>query len=358
VAEQVSTWWARRQWSKGTDVPYPIGTYRSDWERFPVLIRQYHPEFNDGITLTQIPPLAEVLLVWQCDAGHVFVATPDEQRHRPGRERRRSSWCPDCAALAVRRRAPTPATPAVSTAPYSCGHPRDPDRVEAADDDRCYLCRRLDGSAVTRERLLDLVTPGQRPALAEETGTARSYRWVCSRGHGTWESTVERMLAGRGCRTCRNAAAGADRVAVGEAFVSALAPRIASAVEGDLRQRVAARFDFDLGNNALRVARPFFSQLEVWPDILIPELRVAIEYDSVGRHGLEHVGRHEEKDRRKDRLVRSVGWEVVRIRTGRLQPLGPHDLVAGGVSATLVERLDDELAAIAGELMVASYRRR
>ena len=357
MAEPVGTWWARRQWSKGTAVPYPIGSYRGDWERYPVLIRQYHPEFNGGITLTQIPPLAEVLLVWQCDAGHTFVATPEEQRNRPGRERRKSSWCPDCAALAVRRPSPVAPAPAVALRPYACGHPRDPNRIESGDDDRCYLCRRLDGSAVTRERLLSIVTPGQRDAFAVETGTARRYRWVCGRGHGTWESTVEKMLGGRGCRVCSNAAAGADRVDVGEAFLSALAPRPASAVEGDLRQRVAGRFEFDLGNNAIRVAKPFFHQLEIWPDIVIPELRVAIEYDSVGRHGLEHVGRHEEKDRRKDRMLRAVGWEVVRIRTGRLQAIGPHDLVAGSVTAALIDRLDDELALIAGELMVASYRR-
>jgi very-short-patch-repair endonuclease len=77
----------------------------------------------------------------------------------------------------------------------------------------------------------------------------------------------------------------------------------------------------------------------------------------VGRHGLEHVGRHEEKDVRKDRMLRAVGWEVVRVRTGRLRPLGPHDIVAASVSQRLIERLDDELATIAGELMVASYRR-
>ena len=357
MTEPVGAWWARRQWSKGADVPYPVGTYRADWERYPVLIRQYHPEFNGGVTLTQIPPLAEVLLVWQCDAGHTFVATPEEQRNRPGRERRRSSWCPDCAALAVRRRAPVAAAPEVREPPYACGHPRDPRRIEAGDDDRCYLCRRLDGAAVTRERLLQVVTPGQRADLEVETGTARAYRWVCPRGHGTWESTVERMLSGRRCRVCANAALGADRVAVGEAFVSALAPAPASAVEADLRARLAERFDFDLGNNAIRVAKPFFNQLEIWPDIIVPELRVAVEYDSVGRHGLEHVGRHEEKDRRKDRMLRASGWEVVRVRTGKLQPLGPHDLVAGSVSGRLVDRLDDELAAIAGDLMVASYRR-
>ena len=357
MAEPVETWWARRQWSKGAATPYPVGSYRDDWERYPVLIRQYHPEFNHGITLTQIPPLAEVYLVWQCDAGHTFVATPEEQRNRPGRERRKSSWCPDCAALAVRRTAPVAAAPEVLAPPYACGHPRDPRRIEAGDDDRCYLCRRLDGAFVTREQLLSIVTPGQRDALGAETGTARAYRWVCSRGHGTWESTVERMLAGRRCRVCSNAALGADRVAVGDPFVSALAPKPASAVEADLRRRVAERFDFDLRFNAVRVAKPFFNQLEIWPDIVVPELRVAIEFDSVGRHGLEHVGRHEEKDRRKDRMLRSAGWEVVRVRTGRLRALGPHDLVAGSVSAALIDRLDDELSAIAGELIVASYRR-
>jgi hypothetical protein len=45
------------------------------------------------------------------------------------------------------------------------------------------------------------------------------------------------------------------------------------------------------------------------------------------------------------------------VRTGRLQPLGPHDLVAGSVSNRLIDRLDDELALIAGDLLVASYRR-
>ena len=358
MAEPVEAWWARRQWSKGAAVPYAVGTYRDDWQRYPVLIRQYHPEFNNGVTLTQIPPLAEVLLVWQCDAGHTFVATPEEQRNRPGRERRKSSWCPDCAALAVQRRPPVAVAPEVQAPPYACGHPRDLRRIEnGGGDDRCYLCRRLDGSMVTREQLLSIVTPGQRGELEVETGTAGRYRWVCGRGHGTWESTVERMLAGRRCRVCSNAALGAVRVAVGEAFISALAPKPASAVEADLRQRIADRFDFDLRNNAIRVAKPFFNQLEIWPDIIVPELRVAIEYDSVGRHGLEHVGRHEEKDRRKDRMLRATGWQVLRVRTGRLLPLGPHDLVAGTISNRLIERLDDELAAIAGELMVASYRR-
>ena len=88
---------------------------------------------------------------------------------------------------------------------------------------------------------------------------------------------------------------------------------------------------------------------------MIAELRVAIEYDTTGRDGLEHVGRREAVDRRKDRLLRAVGWEVVRIRCGRLQPIGPHDLVASAVTTKLITRLLDELRSIRGDLIVDCY---
>ena len=65
MVERVEAWWARRQFSRGVDVPYAVGTYREAWAPFPMLIRQYHPELNAGITLTQIPPAADVLLLWQ-----------------------------------------------------------------------------------------------------------------------------------------------------------------------------------------------------------------------------------------------------------------------------------------------------
>ena len=144
----------------------------------------------------------------------------------------------------------------------------------------------------------------------------------------------------------------------GDAFWSADAPRPASAAEADLRQRLGERFEFDLSCNAVRVARPFFDRLEVWPDIVLPELRVAIEYDTVGRHGLEHVGPKELADRRKDRALRGVHWEVIRIRCGTLQPIGPHDLQASGVTRRLVDRLAVALGEIRGDLIVDAYRRR
>ena len=100
-----------------------------------------------------------------------------------------------------------------------------------------------------------------------------------------------------------------------------------------------------------------FRSLEAWPDILLPELRVAIEYDSTGRHGLEHVGKREVADRRKDRLLRAAGWEVIRVRTGKLQPLGPYDLVASGLTKQTVPALLDRLRDIRGSLFVNAYLR-
>jgi very-short-patch-repair endonuclease len=279
VPERVEAWWSRRQWSKGRDIPYRIGRFRSDWERYPALIRQYHPDLNNGVTLTQIPPAADVYLVWECAAGHRFVATPEEQRNRPGGARRKSTWCPDCTALAVTRPAPKHARP-------------QPIAQEVA-------------APAPRKKLPKRVRPNEH--------------------------------------------------SVGEAFASERAPKPASAAEADLRQRLKQRLELDFGCSAVRVARPFFTHLEVWPDIILPELRVAMEYDTTGREGLEHVGKKEQSDRRKDQLLREAGWEVIRIRCGKLLPIGPHDIVASGVTNRLVDRILDELRAVRGDLIVNCY---
>jgi very-short-patch-repair endonuclease len=269
VPEPIQWWWERRQRSKGSPLPYEVGRFRSDWERYPVLVRQFHPDLNQGIALTQVPPAADVWLLWQCDVGHLFVATPWEQRQRPGTSRRRSTWCPECT-------------------------------VEAT------------GRAPRKTQ------PKARPLCASSV---------------------------------------ASRFEPGDPFESGCAPRRASAVEGDLHHRLASRLEFTPGFNAVRVKQPFFEHLEVWPDIVIPELKVAIEYDSTGRDGLEHVGRREPVDLRKDRMLRSVGWEVVRVRTGKLHSLGPRDIQASGISARLIDRLLDELRVARGDLIVDCYLR-
>lgn len=107
----------------------------------------------------------------------------------------------------------------------------------------------------------------------------------------------------------------------------------------------------------MRLRQPFFDHLEAWPDIVLSDLKVAIEYDTTGRDGLDHVGRREGSDRRKDRALRAVGWEVVRVRCGKLAPLGAYDVVAAGVSIKLLGLVMDRLRDIRGELIVAAYSR-
>jgi len=285
MPEPVAAWWARRQRARGAEVPYPVGTYREQWRPYPVLVRQYHADLNGGVALSQIPPAAEVLLQWQCDLGHVFVATPAEQRGKPGStaQRRRSVWCPECRAGA------------------------DPPRVRPAQ--------------TSEERHESLQRLAARP---------RKVRRICT-------ETPE--------------------LPVGASFASACAPKIGSAVEARLHLALRERYAFETEHTAVRVAQPFFDHLEVWPDVVIPELRVAIEYDTSGRHGLEHVGRREASDLRKDRALRRAGWEVVRLRTSPLRALGPHDLEIGVLGPRALDRLDARLGELRGELFLAAYRR-
>ncbi|WES64810.1 zinc-ribbon domain-containing protein [Microbacter sp. GSS18] len=321
MPERVQDWWARRQFSRGRAVPYEVGTYRDAWAPYPVLIRQYHPDLNAGITLTQIPPAADVLLLWQCDTGHLFVATPTEQRSRPTRERRRSVWCPECAALA------------------------NPPRVRMPDTGAFVMQDPAAGALGPQDS-----TAGAAPAAAAVGAPAAGT---------TAPRAAQRSASGRAraSRRARGVCAETPDLPVGEPFLSACAPVPASAVEARLRADLFARLAVTEGLNAVRVARPFFDHVEVWPDILLPELRVAIEYDSTGRHGLEHVGKREDADRRKDRALRAAHWEVVRLRTGRLEKLGPHDLQLAAWNGTALSRLLDVLREVRGPLMIDAYLR-
>ncbi len=307
-------------------MPYAVGEFRAEWASWPVLVRQYHPDWNAGVVLTQIPPAADVLLTWECDVGHVFVATPSEQRSRPGRERRRSVWCPECAVLAQPQRWPVLPEDWPSAVPV----PQRAVRSSGRQTLPAAPARGLPGGAVASSR--------RTPARTRTGSTA-------GRGRST-RTGAPRTICPK-----------TPRLPSGESFVSQCAPAPASAVEAELRAGLRARLDLTFEHTAIRLDRPFHEHVEVWPDIILPELRVAIEYDSTGRHGLEHVGSREESDRRKDRATRAVGWEVVRIRTGRLPVLGPWDLQESGVSGRTIDRLVDVLREIRGPLFVDAYAR-
>jgi hypothetical protein len=359
VPENIDAWWGRRQWSKGVSVPYPVGTFRDEWSSYPVLKRQFHPELNSGITLTQVPPAADVYLTWQCETGHVFVATPAEQRSRPGTTRRRSVWCPDCTAGAVPGRPPRTPLPS-PTPPLRSAH-------------TAHTASEPSPAPLGPEPSADVGTtaPAASAAGTGGTGSTGSTGSAGRAGRAAGEGRARPGSRPSGRSTPRRVAAASPQHArsvggdgseprrrePGEAFWSARAPRPASAAEAELRARIGERLEVDLGLNAVTVRRPFFDRLEVWPDFVIDELRVAIEYDTPGRFGLEHLGSRLDTDRRKDRLLRAVGWEVVRIRCGDLPLLGPHDIAAAGVSSRLVERLVEVLRSIRGDLFVDAYLR-
>lgn len=344
VAEPVDAWWRRRQWSRGVPVPYAVGEFRAEWASWPVLVRQYHPEWNAGVVLTQVPPAAEVLLTWECDVGHVFVATPAEQRSRPGRERRRSVWCPECAVLAQPQRWP------VLPEDWPVGVPV-PQRAVRSAGRQTLPAAPARGAGRGRSTRAAARSATAAPGTATPRGTAASRGTASPRGTVAARTSAARTTAPR--TICPKT----PKLPSGESFVSRCAPAPASAVEAELRAALRERLDVTFDHTAIRLDRPFHEHLEVWPDIVLPELRVAIEYDSTGRHGLEHVGSREESDRRKDRATRAVGWEVVRIRTGRLPALGPWDLQVSGVSGRTVDRLVDVLREIRGPLFVDAYRR-
>lgn len=289
----VEQWWQRRQRITGLAVPSPIGRYRDAWAPFTALVEQYRPERNHDLVLSQIPPAADVYLVWVCSVGHEFVATPAEQRGRPGRSRSSRSWCPVCST-------PSLLPPA----------PRWP-RLQNSGD------------------------------AAAETGIGMPARRVPPR-HSPPAPELRRS---------------AEAVRPGEAFRSDRAPRATSAAEGRLRALIAERLEVDLSPTAVRVRTPFFGRVEVWPDVIIPELAIAVELDTVGRNGDEHVGRRERADRRKDQLLTEVGWHVVRLRCRPLRALGPDDLVVAGVSQAAVDALIDRMGDVRGHLLVQAYAR-
>jgi hypothetical protein len=270
-------------------VPSPVGRFYEHWAPFTALVEQFRADRNHELVLSQIPPAADVYLVWVCTVGHEFVATPAEQRARAGRSRSTRSWCPVCSTPSL-----LPSTPR---------HPRNRNSAGADSPSRPQLSARRVARSADRH-----------------TSEARA-------------------------------------TAPGVAFRSDRASRATSAAEGRLRALIAERLNVDLACTAVGVRTAFFGHVEVWPDIIIPELAIAIELDTVGRNGDEHVGQREQADRRKDQLLADVGWRVVRVRCRPLRALGPYDVVVAGVSAAAVSAVLERIAEIRGELMVRAYER-
>lgn len=365
MPESSLQWWARRQRVTGLTVPYEAGRFSAFWSGYRRVLAVYEPERNHGLLLSQVPLAADVYLVFGCFLGHEWVATPQEQRDRSGRDRRgRDTTCPECSRrtlMAGPSRYAAPADGSEADAGRADARSASEERAETRRRDAAAAAASAAGAGVWRV-----------PAAAADPAPAAAADPLATMADpgpavgGSESPVAPRASARRGdpLRPPRRAGATRERAApvpggpAGEAFVDPKAFRLGtSAAEGELRRRLAEVLDQNLELNAVRVAQPFHGRLHVWPDVILPDLRIALEWDTTGRIGDEHVGHRERSDRLKDRLLRRVGWEVVRLRGEGLRPIGPYDLDARGVSGALVERILDRCCEIRGELFVAAYRR-
>ncbi len=124
--------------------------------------------------------------------------------------------------------------------------------------------------------------------------------WICPKGPDhEWETSPNNMTRSKpgGCPCCT------------------LTPR--SKEEIILAFELALFLDFDIGQHKLKLDGPLFDV-----DILIPDLRLVVEYDG----SYYHRDRYDRDRDKTDRLHRN-DWSVIRVREEPLDPISPHDVV-------------------------------
>ncbi|QEO13066.1 hypothetical protein FLP10_00520 [Agromyces intestinalis] len=240
---------------------------------------------------------------------------------------------------------------------FACGHGAGAGGSVTISRD-CPVCRLIDETQRSRGELLGRVAPAQRARLAVETRVGAEYEWRCARGHDRYAATVVEQLTGTGCAKCRAAAEAPAAVReAGLAFIDHGLRTRTSATEHRLRTLLDQRIRLPHRVNAVHIRRTFHGRTVVWPDILVPALRVAIEYDDPGRGGRSHRGLREASDLEKDAALREVGWEVIRVRGGGLGPLGRYSIVCTSITHHVADAVLAHLRDIRGVEAVAAIAR-
>ena len=243
---------------------------------------------------------------------------------------------------------------------FRCGHGAESGAVGVVTLGRvCPLCMLIDETHRSRAELLGRVAPPHRRALARETRVGASYEWVCTRGHDRYTATVREVLTGTACAKCR--ASATAPAAVAEAGVPFMNPALrtrTSQTEQRLKAMLGERIRLNHRVNAIHIARTFYGRREVWPDVIVPALRVAVEYDDPGRSRRAHMGLKEASDLEKDDALREVGWEVIRIRAGGLEPVGPHSIVCRQLTTDVVDEVVGTMRRIRGDAAVEAISMR
>ena len=131
-----------------------------------------------------------------------------------------------------------------------------------------------------------------------------------------------------------------------------------SQTEQRLKAMLGERIRLNHRVNAIHIARTFYGRREVWPDVIVPALRVAVEYDDPGRSRRAHMALKEASDLEKDDALREVGWEVIRIRAGGLEPVGPHSIVCRQLTTDVVDEVLETMRRIRGDAAVEAISMR
>lgn len=270
-----------------------------------MMFKMWDPETNDRLA-TEIDVFNwhdETVYNWRCkDCSHRFSATLSERRSFYEDAK---YYCPVCY--------PNEGPPENYEDSFEAQFP-----VEAALWNE-YRIRYGAGAKAAKD-----IKPGnyidkigfQCPQPGHDSAVVSSIDFIL--GH---------VQSGRPCHRCRQNSK-YDEVPPGEVFSTTVMH--GSASENLLRAELEAYFHLAWpGVNALKFAGDFMGNEYGRPDILIPGLRVAIEFDGrrSGKRPTGHVTRDgKQQDILKDQRIREVGWEVVRVRTGRMGILGPFDV--------------------------------
>jgi hypothetical protein len=308
-------------------------------ELYPHLVPQWHPTKNLPLTPQSTPSMRPDKVWWKCrQCEHDWSVTI--------RARRKFTGCPKCArsrtGVKNRARVAEQQDTVVDHPPLlrqwstELNHHLDPATVPVTSGTlvwwQCDSCpERWQSSPYSRIRkggrrscpacILQVVRPWNNlatihPHLADEwhptrngdlrpadvsAGYSGTVWWLGKCGH-EWRASAAKRVAGAGCRTCP----GRSRSAVEVYFEY----EMATVLPVDVTARRIEIVDTDTG-----------ATKTVEADIVIPELRLVLEFDGP----YSHQGR-EEDDRRKTALLEGAGWRVIRFRGAPLVLLRKQDV--------------------------------
>lgn len=217
----------------------------------------------------------------------------------------------------------------------------------------CPVCMLVHETQRSRDELLRRVSPAQRGTLRVETRLGAEYEWRCTRGHDRYRATIVDQLTGTACEKCRRGAgAPAARAEAGVPFMNQGLRVGTSITEHRLKAMLGRRIRLNHRVNAIHIARTFHGRREVWPDIVVPELRLTVEYDDPGRSRRAHRGLKAGTDADKDDALREVGWDVIRVRAGGLGPLGPNSIVCAALTESVADEVVAQMRRLRGDAAV------